>query len=204
MRRSAVVISVCLTLISLTGCGQHSPSAPTAVTSSGVDAAIEATVKTMVAETTSLVGATLPTPNSPVFTTACPSGGTVTTTFLNVPPSSSGSGPLSVSARSDYNDCRSPTSILRGDPAIFHTTTMEVSGVGSGAATSGTLTATTKTTGGLLIESASSTLRVRFDCGSTMVTTLGSLGLPQIRWSGTITWESPLGAPPRTTSCGPV
>lgn len=207
MHRQTATIFLVAALGGLVACGR-SPSAPTASTSLSIDAAAEATVNATVQEallqTAAPVVTLAPdTPFSSVFTHACPDGGSITTTVSLPSPIAGGPVPSSftMNSRTEFKDCRSQNITMRGDPALVYSSEYKTSAAAPGAPT--VVTATTQTTGGLLITSNGVESRVRYNCESLMVIQLGSTSLPQISSTGTVTWESPVGTVTRTTGCGP-
>lgn len=197
--------------LGLAACG-GSPASPTTASPGGVlDAAAETTANAMVMQAlsqTAASGVTLassPTV-SPVHTFACPEGGNVTTT-VSVPALTANGGlqvPFTMTSRTEFNDCRSQNVTMRGAPALVHSSEFSPSGPTSGPPT--VLTATMRTSGGIAIISNGVESRMLVDCTTVMVAPVGQPGstpLPQFTWTGTMTWESPVGVVTRTTGCGP-
>ena len=196
---------------SLLACGGSPPTSPTP--SLGLpDAAAEAAANAMVVEAlsqTTAAGATLASslPLSPVRIYPCPGGGNITiTTTLPATLDGFQQGALTLTSRTEYNDCRSQNVIMRGAPALVHTSEIRTPGPVSGAPSNLTGTMRTTTTGGLSTTSNGVESLMRVDCASVMVLEFGqpgSMPLPQITWTGTMIWESPAGTVVRTTPCGP-
>jgi hypothetical protein len=201
---------------SLAACGHAAPASPT---STGVDATTQATVSATVGQAlsqTATSGATLVSggpivsAGSPVFTSTfpCPSGGSIVTT-MSVPASTSdGQGTLSLkgTSRTEFNDCRSQNVVMRGDPALIQSSDFEFQSSSGGSPV--TLTATTQTNGAIIAVSNSVETRVRFDCTSVITIQIGGTSPPPPAprpspiYTGTMTWESPLGTVVRTSACG--
>lgn len=216
MHRLALASLLAFGIGGLAACGH---SAPTSPTPSGLDAATEATVTTTVGQAlsqTAASGATLVSggpivsAGSPVFTTTfpCPSGGSIVTT-MSVPTSTTDAqGTLSLkgTSRTEFNDCRSQNVVMRGDPALVQSSDFEFQTPSAGAPV--TLTATTQTTGALIAESNKVETRVRFDCTSVITIQIGATAPPSPTprpspiYTGTMTWETPLGTVVRTSACG--
>src|SRR5262245_53010791 len=183
------------------GCGGSSPSAPsTASPPANISPAV----------TQGIVGATLtqatsallnPMPVGSSTTITCPGGGSMTvTTNVTLP-----SGPaaiLTTSTRTEFNDCRSQTVTMNGDPYL----TMAGEHVfvrGADGLTTG-VTTTLHMTGGVRFDAGGTQGHARYDCTEVMSLQLvnGAPSQPSISSSGTITWEQPLGSV-TVRPCGP-
>jgi len=204
---SSLIVIACLSLVACGG----SPTAPTPSANVVSDVTAEAAASAMVMQALSQTAASEVTlasslPLSPVTSYQCPGGGNITTT-TTMPALTAGvaqQGAFTLTSRTEYNDCRSQNVIMRGAPALEHTSEIRTSGGSSGAST--VLTATMRMTGGLSATSNGVESVMRVDCTSVMVIELGQLGsmpVPQVTWTGTMTWESPAGIVVRTSGCGP-
>jgi hypothetical protein len=201
-----------ITCSSLVACGGSPPTSPTPSLNGLPDAAAEAAANAMVIEAlsqTTAAGATLVSslPLTPVRIYPCPGGGDITiTTTMPTTVDAFQQGVITLTSRTEYNDCRSQNVTTRGAPALVHTSEIRTPGLVPSGPANLTGTMRTTTTGGLSITSNGVESLMRVDCASVMVIELGqpgSMPLPQITWTGTMTWESPAGTVVRTTPCGP-
>jgi hypothetical protein len=200
----------------LAACGHSAPASPT---STGLDATTQTTVGATVGQALSqaaasgatvISGGPIVSAGAPAFTSTfpCPSGGSIVTT-MSVPASTSdGQGTLSLkgTSRTEFNDCRSQNVVMRGDPALIQSSDFEFQNPSGGAPV--TLTATTQTSGAIIAISNSVETRVQFDCTSVITLQIGvtsppsPIPRPSPIYTGTMTWESPLGTVVRTSACG--
>ncbi len=207
MRRHALLFLLTIVTVALSGCGKAA-TAPTPAPGAGIDpaaeAAVNATVQQAIAQS-GIAGApsTPPVPALNSTTFACPGGGNITTTFAFPPaPVLTPDGTVSsfiLTGRTEFNDCRSQSVTMRGDPAIIYSTEFKSGGRTSVAAPS---TMTTTITGAIRVDSNGAESRVRYDCVSTWVVQLETPASPTVTSSGTITWEAPVGTVVRTIPCG--
>jgi len=184
----------------MAGCGGSSPSAPsTASPPASVNPAeAQGIVGATLTRATSVLLSATPGPSSVI---PCPGGGSMTMT-TNVTLPADPSETLTTSTRAEFNECRSQTVTINGDPylamagehAIVHGADGLILGV----------TTTLRTTGGLRFDAGGTQGRARYDC--TLVSSApvvnGTPSQPSISSSGTITWEQPLGTV-TVRPCGP-
>jgi hypothetical protein len=177
------------------GCGGSSPSAPSTMTPpTGLSpAATQGIVGTTLTQATSMVFSTAPDGLSRVMTQECPGGGSMTIT-VNVMTPAGPSGTLTMSSRTEFNDCRSQTVTINGDPYLMMTGEHVFSRGADGAPTS--MTATIRMTGGLRFDAGGTPGRAQFNCTQVMsaqIASNGTLSQLSMTSSGTMTWEQPLG-----------
>lgn len=175
------------------GCGGSTPSTPSTVTppTSVGPAATQGIVAATLTQAASAVVTAAP-DGSKVITYPCPSGGSMTMT-INVTTPAGLTGTLTSSTRTDFNDCRSQTVTMTGDPYLMiageHVFVRGADGVLS------SVTGTIRITGGLRVDDGGTQGRARYDCTQVMSVQIvnGTPSQPSITSSGTITWEQPLG-----------
>jgi len=175
-------------------CGGSSPSAPSTVTppTGSSPAATQAIIAATVTQATNALVSVTPDGLSRAVTFPCPSGGSMTLT-VNVTTPTGPSGTLTTSTRNEFNDCRSQTVTINGDPYLAlageHVMVRGADGVTS------SVTSTVRITGGLRFDDGATQGRVRYDCTQMMSLQIvnGTPSQPSVTSSGTITWEQPLG-----------
>ena len=133
----------------------------------------------------------------------CPGGGSVTTTPSVTPTTDGSTSVVTISSRSDFNDCRSQNIVIRGDPYLLTTAEIRLAPSAPGAQTVAG-TSTTHTTGGLRFMTDGGEGRVQYDCTLAITLTYAADGTRQISITpgGTLTWEFPVGTPATVGSCG--
>ena len=183
-----------------TACGGHTPAAPSTVQTEP----IQTTVSSAVADGMNQVAVRAPTTGDVVntFTMPCPGGGSIVLTFGGTLPRDPGTV-LTTSSRSEHRDCKYGNTTINGDPYLESTNEHIFSGPGA----TGTSTSTMRATGGLRFDADGVQGRVKFNC--TMIVTIpppdgASRPLPSMTWSGTTTWEQPIGSTSVVRPCGPA
>lgn len=192
---SGVGLVACLSA----ACGGHSssPTAPTAATPSS--SAGQPIVSATVAQAIAQLGAA-PASGLSTITIPCSGGGSVTMT-----PMSTGtpgpSGDFTTTSRMQFNNCVSGGVTMNGDPYLD--SALSLSGTASA-----TMTLTVTTTGAVRFDVNGQQGRMLDNCTTTMTIqgpiTPGVLPPMTVSYSGTITWEQPLGSTPVTHACGPA
>jgi hypothetical protein len=185
------------------GCGGSSPSAPSTLTppTNVSPAATQGIVAAALSQATSAIVSASPDGLSRVITYNCPGGGSMTMT-VNFTTPVGPAGTMTTSTRTEFNDCRSQTVTMNGDPYLM-ITGEHVFVRGGDGLTSG-VTATIRMTGGLRFDVGGIQGRARYDCTQVMSVQIinGTPSQPSITSSGTITWEQPLGSV-AVGPCGP-
>ena len=183
----------CLIAVSLLGgCGGQSPSAP-APSGAGTSSAQNIVAVAVNQATMNAAMTFSPDGLSQTWTSQCPGGGSMSTTFTGTFGAGQ-SGALTTSSRLEFTDCRMQSVTINGDPAILMDGTYTFVPATGGPPSS--VTSTSRMTGGLRFDAAGTPGRARYDCTVTISMTIGSNGAfqqPAITSSGTITWEQPLG-----------
>jgi hypothetical protein len=130
----------------------------------------------------------------------CPSGGSMTITPMSIG-TPTPAGDFSFTSRTEFKDCRSGAVSMNGDPYLENAASF------SGLSTA-TMTSTVNTTGGIRFDVNGQQGRVQYNCTQTMTIqgpiTPGVLPPMTISYSGSITWEQPLGSAPVTRACSPT
>jgi hypothetical protein len=190
-----------LVVVSLAaGCG-GSPSAPSSTSgksSLGAESAVMSAVSQAMGQL-ALVGPTIGDPPN-TFTMPCANGGSIVTILDPLPPQEK--TVFRYSSRTEFRDCRNAAGTINGDPYLQ--TTAEHS-FPTPAGTGGDSISTLRSTGGLRFDMNGVQGRIQFNC--TMTVNIGvANGVTQssATWSGTTTFEQPLGTTPVTRPCGPA
>jgi hypothetical protein len=164
--------------------------------SSSVDQPI---VSATVAQAIAQLGAA-PASGLSTITFSCSGGGSVTMTPLTTGTPGS-SGDFSITSRMQFNNCVSGAVTMNGDPYLD--SVLSFSG-----SSSTTMTLTATTTGGVRFDANGQQGRMVDNCTTTMTIqgpiTPGVTPPMTVSYSGTITWEQPLGSTPVTHACGPA
>jgi hypothetical protein len=188
-----------LVSLSLAAACGGSPSSPSS--GSGTSSlAAESAVMSAMAQAMSQLAVVRPTGDPPTLTMPCGGGGSIVITLGTLPPQQA--NVYRSSSRIEFRDCRNQTITLNGDPYL-ETSAEHAFPTPSGAG--GDSVSTLRTTGGLRIDSSGVQGRVQFNC--TMVVNVSSVnGSTQssATWSGTTTFEQPLGSTPVVRPCGPA
>ena len=181
------------------------PDKPLPLTSATIST-VSSTVSQALSQTAGgLIGTAGP---SLTTTFPCPNGGSVTTTpsvTSGIPAMDGSPAVVTISSRTDFNDCRSQSVVIRGDPYLLTTGELTFAPSAPGTQTySGT--STTHTSGGLRFITDGGEGRVQYDC--TLVITSKNAGDGNLQVSitpgGTMSWEFPVGAPATVSNCGPA
>jgi hypothetical protein len=182
------------------GCG-GSPSSPSSLPGSSSLAA-ESAVMSAMTQAMSQVAIVAATSGdaSNTLTMPCASGGSIVITLNPLPPQQKNL--YRSSSRTEFRDCRNQTTTLNGDPYL-ETSAEHSFPTSSGAG--GDSISTLRTTGGLRIDSGGVQGRVQFNCTMTVsVQSVNGSTQSSVTWSGTTTFEQPLGSTPVVRPCGPA
>jgi hypothetical protein len=183
------------------GCGGTSPSGPSTVTPPSLSPAVTQTIVGALTQAASMLISTTPDGLSRVVTYSCPAGGSMTMTIdLATPPAPSGG--VTTSTRTEFNDCRSQTVTINGDPYLTMTGEHAFVRDADGRMTS--MTATIRQAGGVRFDAGATQGRARYDCTQVMSMQIvnGTPSVLSMTSAGTITWEQPLGTV-TVRPCGP-
>jgi len=192
IRRRSLIVAAS----ALAACCGGSPSAPSTPLQTSTAQTAVASVLSQATTQLAVVGGA---PSAGIVTLACAGGGSMTITLGGTPPPSGNT--FSLSSRTDFNNCRTDQVTINGDPFLQSASQYVISGSG----TSGSAMTTTTMTGGLRFDSNGVQGRVQFNCTSVITVALTSTPSPaSIAWSGTMTWEQPLGSTPVAKACGPA
>lgn len=179
----------------LAGCGGQSPSAPSVLTPSTLANPGASTAQSLVASAVNQAAmntATLPPfALSRTTTSSCADGGTMSITFDG---GGGTSGPFTSSSRLEFTDCRNQGVTMNGEPAILLDSTVTLTRPTGTGPTS--VSVTSHMSGGVRFDAPGSTGRARYDCTMTLSVQVASDGTPSqqtFAYSGTMTWEQPLG-----------
>lgn len=184
------------------GCG-GSPSAPSATPA--VTTATQGIVSAAVSLALSQAAVVVPSDTPSItLTYPCPDGGSVNMTFSVTGPAQplEPAGTVVTTSRTEFNDCKSQSVIIRGDPYLVVTGEHVFTPIVESRPLNST--ATMHTTGGLRFEGNGVQGRAQYNCTQVVTIDFGSNGTPIVSGtsSGTITWEQPLGTI-TVRPCGP-
>jgi len=197
-RRSLFAILVSVSVAA--GCG-GSPSAPSS--NSGTSSlAAESAVMSAMAQAMGQIAIIGPNAGDPpnTLTMPCASGGSIVIIIDPLPPQEK--TVLRSSSRIEFRDCKNQTSTLNGDPYLQ--TSAEHS-FPTPAGTGGDSISTLRTTGGLRFDNSGVQGRVQFNCTMTVnVRSVNGQTQSSATWTGTTTFEQPLGSTPVVRPCGPA
>ena len=197
-RRSLFAILVSVSVAA--GCG-GSPSAPSS--NSGTSSlAAESAVMSAMAQAMGQIAIIGPSAGDPpnTLTMPCASGGSIVIIIDPLPPQEK--TVLRSSSRIEFRDCKNQTSTLNGDPYLQ--TSAEHS-FPTPAGTGGDSISTLRTTGGLRFDNSGVQGRVQFNCTMTVnVRSVNGQTQSSATWTGTTTFEQPLGSTPVVRPCGPA
>ena len=143
------------------GCGGSSPSAPSTVTppTSVSPATTQGIIGATLTQATSVLVSATSDGLSRVITYTCPSGGSITMTMtFNLTPTAP-SGTVTSSSRTEFNDCRSESVTIHGDPYLMMTGETVVV---RGADLTSSMTVTMRMTGGLRFEAGATQGRAQY------------------------------------------